>query len=97
MSIAVMANVARLSESAIDGLRKFASSGHAVLFTLGDKVDKARYREMLFGQWRRSVSLSTRFHRHRRRQRTARGVRIVSNSLELPWLGDHFEPTRVDR
>ena len=54
-SIAVIANVAKPNDAVLDALRQFAASGHAVLLTLGDKVDKDQYREMFTGS-RESVS-----------------------------------------
>lgn len=91
MSIAVVANVAKLNESTLDALRQFVSSGHGLLFTLGDKVDKDRYAEMLSGD-RKDLfpchlkSIGTEEGNEKR------GVRVDSSSLELPWL----RPFRTD-
>ena len=85
VSIAVVANVEKLSEAAIEGLRQFTTSGHGVLFTLGDKVDKDFYRGPLFAKGFglipcRLDSIGS------EEGREARGIRIASHSLELPWL-----------
>ncbi len=92
MSIAVVANVATLNESAIERLKHFASSGHGVLFGLGDRVDKGHYRETLYASGTglfpcRLDSIGT------EEGQESRGVRVAGNSLELPWL----QPFRVDR
>ncbi len=92
MSVAVVANVETLNESVIEALRQFAISCHGVLFTLGDKVDKDRYREMLFKAGAelfpcRLESLAA------EETNEKRGVRIASNSLELSWL----RPFRADQ
>ena len=92
MSIAVIANVTKLNESALDALHQFVSSGHAVLFTLGDKVDNDRYQEMLsaangdlFPCQLKSIGVEE--------GNEKRGVRVNSSSLELPWL----RPFRTDQ
>ncbi len=92
MSVVVIANVSTLSESAIEGLRQFAESGRGVLFTLGDKVDKDRYRELFYsgGQGLFPCRLESLVIEAGDEKR---GVRVASGSLELPWL----RPFRSDR
>ena len=92
MSIAVIANVATLNDAAIDALRQFVASGHGVLFTLGDKVDKDHYRIKLFADGKGLLPC-----RHDQPGtedgNEKRGVRVLGNSLEQNWL----QPFRSDR
>ena len=92
VSLVVISNVATLNPSSIEALQKFAASGHAVLFSLGDKIDRDHYRTALYLGGKgvfpcllESVAIDD--------GNEKRGVRIASNSLELPWL----QPFRADR
>ncbi len=92
MSIAVIANVATLNDAAIDALRQFVASGHGVLFTLGDKVDKDHYRSKLFADGK--GLLPCRLGQPATEDgNEKRGVRVLGNSLEQNWL----QPFRADR
>ena len=91
-AIVIVANVKTLDEKVITGLRKFAASGHGVLFTLGDQVDREHYRTTLYEAGEgllpgRVESLAS------ENSEDKRGVRVLSNALELPWL----KPFRADR
>lgn len=92
MEIAVVANVTSLTADAVTLLREFAASGHAVLFTLGDHVDKGRYTEMLVRDgpemWPCELEAVATEDGHEKR-----GVRVATGSLELPWL----KPFRADQ
>lgn len=91
-AIAVIANVAKLNDAALDSLRQFAASGHAVLFTLGDKVDKDHYREMFAAD--RAILFPCQLNAVATEDgNEKRGVRVNSASLELPWL----RPFRADQ
>jgi von Willebrand factor type A domain/Aerotolerance regulator N-terminal len=92
MSIAVIANVATLSDAAIDGLRQFVASGHGVLFTLGDKVDKDHYRSKLFADGK-GVLPGRLDQPGTEDGKEKRGVRVLGSSLEQNWL----QPFRADR
>jgi hypothetical protein len=92
VSLAIVANVSSLNGPAIEALRQFASSGHGVLFTLGDKVDREHYRTSLYGAGKgilpcRLDVLGNEDGNEKR------GVRVATQSLELPWL----QPFRADR
>ena len=92
MSIAVIANVATLNDAAIDGLRQFVASGHGVLFTVGDKVDKEHYRSKFFADGK--GLLPCRLDQPGTEDgNEKRGVRVLGNSLEQNWL----QPFRADR
>ena len=92
MSIAVIANVATLGDANIDGLRQVVASGHGVLFTLGDKVDKDHYRSKLFADGK--GLLPCRLDQPGTEDgNEKRGVRVLGNSLEQSWL----QPFRADR
>jgi hypothetical protein len=91
-SIVVLANVERLPESIVEALRHWVSSGHALLFTFGDKVDKDRYRDTFAAAGIDLLpckldSLGT------EKENDKRGVRVQSSTLELPWL----RPFRTDQ
>ncbi len=92
MSIAVIANVTTLSDAAIDALRQFVASGHGVLLTLGDKIDKDHYRSKLFADGK--GLLPCRLDQPGTEDgNEKRGVRVLGNSLEQNWL----QPFRADR
>jgi hypothetical protein len=92
MSLAVIANVETLSEPAIKALRKFVASGHGVLFTLGDRVDKQRYHAMLLKGVDEFFPCRLDTIGEEDGQ-VKRGVRVASQSLDLPWL----RPFRSDQ
>jgi len=92
MEIAIVANVMSLSSDAVTLLQEFAASGHTVLFTLGDHVDKDRYTTMLVRDgpemWPCELDAVATEDGHEKR-----GVRVATGSLELPWL----RPFRADQ
>jgi len=92
VKIVVVANVATLDGPSVETLQKFVASGHGVLFTLGDKVDREHYRTLLYGAGKGilpcQLDLPATDDGNEKR-----GVRISTQSLELPWL----QPFRADR
>lgn len=91
-SIAIIANVARLTPEAIESLKQFAAGGHGVLFTLGDKIDRDHYRSALYADGRGILPgfLDQVIVEDGNEKR---GVRIATNSLSVHWL----LPFRADR
>ena len=70
----------------------FVASGHGVLFTMGDKIDREHYRTSLYAGGQGILpcqldSIGTEDGNEKR------GVRVAGPSLELPWL----QPFRADR
>lgn len=91
-AVVIVANVATLSDPAISGLQKFAASGRGVLFTLGNQVHREHYRTVLYeaGEGLFPCRLEAIVDEN---EQEKRGVRILSEKLDLPWL----KPFRADR
>lgn len=92
VKIAVIANARELTPEAIDGLKPFVASGHGLLFTLGNKIDKEFYRTTLYANGRGLLPVAPDSIVEEGADQK-RGVRIVTNSLEAAWL----QPFRADR
>jgi hypothetical protein len=92
VSVVVIANVSQLTDSAISELQKFVRSGHGLIFTLGDQINREHYRTVLYalGKGLLPCQLDSIVNEDENQKR---GVRIQSSSLELPWL----QAFRADR
>jgi von Willebrand factor type A domain/Aerotolerance regulator N-terminal len=84
-AIVVLANVASIKPETMDLLERFVSSGHGLLFALGDKVPKEGYvldpdtpAAALFPAKLTEIATAG--------DKETLGVRVAGNSLELPWL-----------
>lgn len=84
-AVVVLANVPQLTAEQTTALQEYVEHGGGLLIALGDRIDSAAYNERLFAEGAgllptvlESIETDT--------ARELQGVRVVSDSLELPWL-----------
>lgn len=92
MAVAVLANVTSLNPSVVEALRQFAQRGHGVLFTLGNRVEADRYREM-FPRGANDLFPCRLESLANEQEGDRKGVRVANGNFDLPWL----QPFRSDR
>ena len=93
--VVFLANVPRLSEPQAAALRAYVARGGGLLVAPGKKIDQANYQQRLFEDGD-GLLPATLISIEEDRAKALKGVRVVADSLALPWVRPFDAENGVD-